>query len=117
MSSQALPIAITVRDLMELARALRGLPVFGCLAGSPAEQAGIRYGDVLLSVDGMPTRTVDDYLAARSQSGRTIVVRVFRAGVELDVEIALRDALDASEVAAGLPDLRFEPDLPDVESN
>lgn len=112
MTSPAIPIAIPMKvgDLMELARALGGLPVFGCLAGSPAEQAGIRYGDVLLSVDGMPTGSVDDYLAARSRSGRTIVVRVFRAGLELDFELGLRDPLQASEVAASLPDLRFEPD-------
>lgn len=99
-----------VRDLLELARALEGLPVFGCLAGSPADLAGIRYGDVLLAVDNVPTRTVDDYLAARRQSGASIRVRLFRAGAEIELELALRQPLDVHEVVASIKDLLFEPE-------
>jgi S1-C subfamily serine protease len=77
-------------DLQALARALHGLPVYGCLPGSPADRAGIRFGDVLLSVDGVATPSWDAYLAAREQSGASIVVRLFRDGIELDIELVLR---------------------------
>jgi S1-C subfamily serine protease len=77
-------------DLARLATALGGLPILGCLAGSPAQDAGIRYGDILLSLDGMPTSSWDEFLVARNQAGRVIVVRVFRQGQELDVALELR---------------------------
>lgn len=95
---------------MELARALEGLPIFGCLPGSPADRAGIRYGDVLLAVDDVPTRTVDDYLAVRKRSGPSIRVRVFRAGTEMEIDLVLREAMEPHEVAAGIADLLFEPE-------
>ena len=47
---------IAKRTLFELAKTLDGLPVLGCLAGSPAALAGVRYGDILLSVNGQRTR-------------------------------------------------------------
>ena len=81
---------LTPAELARLATALGGLPILGCLAGSPAEDAGVRYGDILLSLDGMPTSSWDDFVRARTQAGRAIVVRVFRQGQELDLSIELR---------------------------
>ena len=75
--------------LAELAASLGGLPVYGSLPGSPAERAGIRYGDVLLSVDGQPTPTWDAYLMARQESGPAITVELFRDGAEFFVELVL----------------------------
>jgi len=89
-------------DLQALARALHGLPVYGCLPGSPADRAGIRYGDVLLSVDGIATPSWDAYLAAREQSGPSIMVKLFRDGIEHDLELVLRRgvAMTAEDVAS-----------------
>jgi S1-C subfamily serine protease len=81
---------LTPTELARLATALGGLPILGCLAGSPAEGAGIRYGDILLSLDGLPTSSWDEFLFARNQAGRSIAVRVFRQGQELDVSLELR---------------------------
>jgi S1-C subfamily serine protease len=91
-------------ELVALARALGGLPVYGCLPGSPADRAGISYGDVLLSVDDIATPSWDAYLAARERSGPTIVVKLFRGGIEFVVSLVLRpDArLTAESVAAVL---------------
>jgi S1-C subfamily serine protease len=91
-------------DLGELARTLGGLPVHGCLPGSPAERAGVRFGDVLLSVDGQPTPTWDAYLEARHHSGPSIRLRLFRDGVEFEVDVELdRSArFDTSAVASVL---------------
>lgn len=77
-------------ELARLATALGGLPILGCLAGSPAEGAGIRYGDILLAVDGIPTTSWDDFLNARARCQRSFVARVFREGVEFDVPLTLR---------------------------
>lgn len=76
-------------DLARLATALGGLPILGCLSGSPAAEAGIRYGDILLSVDGVPMASWDDYLRVRSRSHGEMHARVFRQGLEFDVNIAL----------------------------
>jgi S1-C subfamily serine protease len=88
--------------LTELAEALGGLPVYGSLPGSAAERAGIRYGDVLMSVDGQPTPSWDAYLKARQSSGPSITVRLFRDGAELSVELVLDRShhVDAQTVAS-----------------
>lgn len=81
---------LTPAELARLATALGGLPILGCLAGSPAEDAGMRYGDILLALDGKPTSSWDEFLRARNQAGHRIVVRVFRQGQEFDVALELR---------------------------
>ena len=77
-------------ELARLATTLGGLPILGCLNGSPAEEAGIRYGDILLSINGVPTGSWDDYLQARAQCGNKVSARVFREGTEFDVSLILR---------------------------
>ncbi len=77
-------------DLSRLAAALGGLPILGCLEGSSAAQAGVRYGDILLAVDGSPTETWDDFLRVRGKCRDRLVARIFRDGTELEVSIELR---------------------------
>lgn len=95
---------ISKSSLSQLAVALSGLPVYGCLPGSPAERAGVRYGDVLLSVDGHATPSWDAYLSARQHSGASIRLRLFRDGREFEVELRLTDEryLDMGSLAATL---------------
>ncbi len=76
-------------NLIQLAESLGGLPVYGCLPGSPAERAGVRYGDILLSVDGYATPTWDAYIEARHHSGAAIRLRLFRDGDEFEVDVTL----------------------------
>lgn len=77
-------------DLSRLATVLGGLPILGCLEGSPAAGAGVRYGDILLSVDGVATPSWDDFLQVRSRCQGRMLARIFRDGVERDVDIELR---------------------------
>jgi S1-C subfamily serine protease len=95
---------ISKSSLSQLASLLSGLPVYGCLPNSPAERAGVRYGDVLLSVDGQPTPTWEAYLAAREHSGATIRLRLFRDGYEFELDIILDRArhVEASALASTL---------------
>jgi S1-C subfamily serine protease len=91
-------------DLCHLAQRLGGLAVYGCLPGSSAERAGVRYGDILLGVDGLATPTWDAYILAREHSGATIRLRLFRDGeeLELDVELDRSARLEAVELAGVL---------------
>jgi hypothetical protein len=50
----------------------------------------MRYGDILLAVNGFPTASWDDFLQARAQGEGTLLARVFRQGVEFDVSLTLR---------------------------
>ena len=77
-------------ELARLATALGGLPILGCLAGSPADALGVRYGDILLSVNGLPTGSWDEFLQARSRNDGKLVARVFRQGEEFELSIPLR---------------------------
>jgi S1-C subfamily serine protease len=76
-------------NVMDMAAALGGLPVLGCLPGSPVDKAGIKYGDVLLSVDGQLTPSWDAYIAARESSGPSIRLRLSRDGREFEVDVVL----------------------------
>ena len=82
--------------LVEIAMRLNGLPVFGCLPGSPAALAGVRYGDVLLAVDGQPTPTWDAYIRERQRSGEVILLRLFRDGAELEIAVPLKKGVQMS---------------------
>lgn len=97
---------------MHMAAALGGLPVLGCLPGSPVERAGVKYGDVLLSVDGQLTPSWDAYIAARETSGPSIRLRLSRDGREFEVDVVLDrgggSALSTLSAALGLVD--GEPD-------
>ena len=67
-------------DLGKLAGSLGGLPVLGCRPNSPATRAGIRYGDIVLTVNGQPTPDWAAYVAARALNPTEMTVEVFRGG-------------------------------------
>jgi serine protease Do len=71
----------------EVARELRtsekyGLVVRDVEEGSPADEAGIRRGDLITEVNRQPVRTVDDLRRAvdQTKSGQTALFRVHRDG-------------------------------------
>jgi len=76
-----------------------GLAILGCLPGSPAAEAGLRYGDILLEVNGEPTPDWAAYVAL-SRTRPSMSVRVFRAGAELRFELPLREETEAPTAAA-----------------
>jgi len=79
------------RDKIEaLAEAVQGIPVWGCLPGSTAAEAGVRYGDIVLEVNGVRTITIDDYLAGRNLRSDGVALRIFRDGSELSFDLVFR---------------------------
>lgn len=76
-------------DFERIAATLGGLCLLGCLRGSPAERAGLRYGDVVLEVNGTPTPNWVSYLDAIRVRRPVMTVRFFRDGTERTAELAL----------------------------
>ena len=76
--------------------------VLGPLPGSPAFQAGLMAGDVLVSVNGesIEGRTLEETVALiRGPKGTEVVLGVSRAGISRPVEIPIvRDTISVSSV-------------------
>jgi S1-C subfamily serine protease len=89
-------------SIFELARALGGIPVLGALAGSAAEKAGIRYGDVILSVNGHKTPTIVEYVEAKALRRNGMEVVVFRSGEE---RVERLEYVESDEEGASPPDV------------
>ena len=73
-----------------------GVYVAGVFGGSPAEDAGITAGDIIMSVNGVPMRNIADltsYLAEYSSPGDTVILEIMRDDTidELSVEIGSRE--------------------------
>ena len=97
------------RTLFQLAKTLGGLPVLGCLMGGPAASAGVRYGDVLLSVNGQKTRSFADYVEAKALRQDGMRVTIFRDGREVDLELAFdphKAAMDPQAIIAEIVAMR-----------
>ncbi len=107
-------IGLTVQPLTgELAEALRladnrGVLVNRVNAGSPAEQAGIKAGDVLVSLDGEPLTDGGQYRnrAAQARPGTTVAIGLIRDGRRLEVPVKVgrldEESLQGAEAAKAL---------------
>lgn len=93
------------KSLFSLADALDGLAVLGALAGTPAAKAGVRYGDILLAVNGKRVRTVADYVEAKNLRADGMDVVVFRAGEERVITLSYGGESKAADPAAILAEL------------
>jgi S1-C subfamily serine protease len=68
-----------------------GVLVAGVRAGGPADKAGIQPGDLIVSVDGMPTPSADDLttVLATLKPGRRVTVEVERDGARKKLQVTL----------------------------
>jgi S1-C subfamily serine protease len=75
----------------------RAIEVVEVIQGSPASTAGLRAEDLIVGVDGLPVRGVDDLqrLMTEERIGTACAVDVVRAGVERTVSLVPRE-LDAA---------------------
>jgi S1-C subfamily serine protease len=108
---------ISRKQLEEIAATVHGVPVWGCLPGSTAAEAGVRYGDIVLGVNGVATPSIDEYLAARALRVDGVELRVLRAGQELTLFVEFRPAEDDLEALANqVADGRYvgSSDLPEA---
>jgi S1-C subfamily serine protease len=76
----------------KLGRKARGIAAVGGVdAGSPAEQAHIELGDLLLTLDGQPADSVNDMARriAGATPGQTIALEVLRGGKPLSINVRI----------------------------
>jgi S1-C subfamily serine protease len=68
-----------------------GISVLQVTPGGPADRAGIRPGDLLVSVDGLPLEGIDDLhrFLSRAAIGATVTVGVVREGRLLTLPVTL----------------------------
>jgi serine protease Do len=97
-----LGVAITPAHAARRLRSAVGLPerdgvlLAGVEEERPAGRAGLRRGDLIVSVDGRAVASADDLLAALSVAGDTVALTVVRQLDELDVRVALSTPAEAS---------------------
>jgi S1-C subfamily serine protease len=67
--------------------------VGGVRVGSPADKAGVRQGDVIVSFGGLTVRTLEDFTFALRgrRPGDRVEVTVVREGAERRVEAVLEE--------------------------
>jgi len=103
---------IAKSTLFQLAKTLDGMPILGCLPGTPAALAGVRYGDILLSVNGQRTRNFGDYIEAKALRSDGMAVVIFRQGEETPIELEYlpnRPDVDPFALLAELVSMRIVP--------
>lgn len=82
-----------------------GALITSVMPGMPAEKAGLQRGDVLLSFDGKPVRSVKELqlLVASSPLGKTLPVEVLREGTRLVLEVVLAARDQAPQTVTQFP--------------
>lgn len=84
-------LPLEVMERLGLERAYGAL-VTSVVAGSPAEAAGLRVGDVLLAIDEIEIRSFGDmisYLFTEKAPGETVVFDILRNGSRIEVPLVL----------------------------
>lgn len=88
---------------------------------SPADEAGLRDNDIVISIDGSKIETADDLIdyVQDHGAGDVVVIKVLRDGKEQDIKVTLgnrpRDKRQIErEYAFGSPDSPDAPDAPEA---
>jgi S1-C subfamily serine protease len=76
-----------MNKVAEMAKIWGGMPFIGSLPGSPAEKAGLVWGDIVLAVNGMATPDPDSFVEARKLREGGARVRFVRNGIEREVDL------------------------------
>jgi hypothetical protein len=84
---------VSFGSIPDFARESGGVLLSGVMPGSPAEEAGLAKGDVVIELGGAVIDTIDDFQAAlvARQPGDVVLVKYRRGDETLAVEVTLRE--------------------------
>lgn len=104
---------LSSRTVQQLADIEEGIPLWGCLPGSPSSKAGLQYGDIILWINEHRVKSVGDYARAiGSRTSDEVKVRFLRNGEASETVLFMADKasfLDFEEVAQHIVDERMVP--------
>ena len=78
---------VSASTMEKIAKVYQGLPLVACLPDSPASRAGLRWGDVVVAVNGIRTPDALAFVRAREARSGGALVRFVRDGQEREVEL------------------------------
>jgi serine protease Do len=98
------PVTSEIATVFHLPGEARGALVGDVTSGSPAEKAGVKSGDIVLSMDGSDVRDGRDLSlkVSRLAPGKSVKLKIFRDGKQSDIAVVLGD-VPAGKEAAALP--------------
>ena len=73
-------VASSLAQIEKLAKVIGGIPVWEVFPDSAAALAGVRFGDIIVSVNGTATPTFEEFLSAGEAHLAHITFEVFRDG-------------------------------------
>ena len=73
-------LASSLAQIERLAKVIGGIPVWEVFPDSAAAIAGVRFGDIIVSVNGTATPTFEDFLSAGEAHLAHLTFEVFRNG-------------------------------------
>jgi S1-C subfamily serine protease len=87
------PEDISDSQAQQLGLAHGGVVIANLYVGSPGQQAGLKPGDLLLSIDGVPVTSAEDANAriASRKPGSTLTLHDQRGGSQFDVKVQVAD--------------------------
>jgi len=86
-------------ELEKTAKILGGLLIWRSSPRGDAARAGVRQGDILLAVNGVPTPDVMSFMYARRLRQDRVTLDLFRFGERLRIEVELSLPQDESATA------------------
>ncbi len=81
-----------VAEQEDLPENLLGAFVAQVAPDGPADKGGVKAGDVIVAIDGMPVRQFEDlvsYLVTQAEPGQEVTLTVVRDGKKLDLDVKL----------------------------
>ncbi|MEX9622928.1 PDZ domain-containing protein, partial [Proteus mirabilis] len=92
-------IGITAKELPKIRssntdiKQIQGLRIFRITPNSPADKAGMKIGDIILSIDHAPAKSameMMDYIA-ETRPGTVLPVTLLRDGNEINVDVTISE--------------------------